>query len=327
MRLSFTFNGSYETFRQFAEVNEGAVLSGNIMKMESAEITGTVTRGEVEEGLVLFDWNLHIIKDHTFVNNFHPMDGDKFYLLTYYYDPAYDSIEYGNGGKQFYKSIEPSLLIMSGASDIEFNYRAGASIQCLSIAFTHSWLLQQLFDIREERLISSYLLRVLQSVIVRPLSKAEVVLATELSREFRTSSQALLVKGYIYNMLSFLYRQMSIKAYQGRTHSSYADVLIQVEKELVAHLSTTMPSLEVLAVKFYMSPSTLSRHFKATFGKGIHDYYINKKMELGRTLLQQGKSVSEAAFILGYESASHFIVMFKKVYGSSPGKIKREGEG
>lgn len=324
MGSSFTFNGSYEAFRKLAEENAGTHLSGNTMKIECAEIQGTVTRGEVEEGLVLFDWNLRMIKDFTYINKFNPMDGEKFYLLTYYYDPAYDSIEYDNGGKQSYKSIEPSLLIMSGAADVGFNYRAGASIQCLSIAFTHSWLLQQLFDIKEERLISSYLLRVLQSVIVRPLSKAEVVLTMELSQEFRTSSQALLIKGYIYNMLSFLYRQMSIKAYQSRMHSSYSDVLIQVEKELVAHLSTTMPSLEYLAAKFYMSSSTLSRHFKATFGMGIHEYYISKKMELGRTLLRQGKSVSEAAFILGYESASHFIVMFKKVYGSSPGKVKRE---
>jgi AraC-like DNA-binding protein len=57
-----------------------------------------------------------------------------------------------------------------------------------------------------------------------------------------------------------------------------------------------LPSQKQLAREFALSESTLKRHFKAVYGKTMHDYYLEKKMELAKWLLQERKiSVSETA--------------------------------
>jgi AraC-like DNA-binding protein len=48
-------------------------------------------------------------------------------------------------------------------------------------------------------------------------------------------------------------------------------------------------------------------------------------MELAKTLLlQQPCSVNEMAELMGYEKVSHFIEIFKKHHGCSPGSVKKQ---
>ena len=59
------------------------------------------------------------------------------------------------------------------------------------------------------------------------------------------------------------------------------------------------------------------------YGKTMYDYYLGKKMELAKWLLQERKiSVSETAYRLGYEKVSAFICMFKKYHKILPGSLK-----
>jgi AraC-like DNA-binding protein len=74
-----------------------------------------------------------------------------------------------------------------------------------------------------------------------------------------------------------------------------------------------------------LSETTLKRYFKLIYGKSVYDYYLNKKMEMARTiLLQNPYSVNEIAELMGYEKVSHFIEIFKKHHGCSPGSIKKK---
>jgi len=56
---------------------------------------------------------------------------------------------------------------------------------------------------------------------------------------------------------------------------------------------------------------------------GNYEYYLEKKMELAKWLLQEKKvSVSETAYMLGYEKVSAFITIFKKYHHILPGRLK-----
>jgi AraC-like DNA-binding protein len=69
--------------------------------------------------------------------------------------------------------------------------------------------------------------------------------------------------------------------------------------------------------------SSLLRQFKMMFGKSIHQYYVEKKMELAkRMLLQERMTVKEIADRLGYKQASPFIDDFTRFHGYSPGRLK-----
>lgn len=100
-------------------------------------------------------------------------------------------------------------------------------------------------------------------------------------------------------------------------------ILQQVEQRLVQSLEDRLPSQPQLAREFALSESTLKRHFKAFYGKTLYEYYLGKKMERAKWLLQEKKAtVSEAAYILGYENVSAFIITFKKYHKVLPGSLK-----
>ena len=98
-----------------------------------------------------------------------------------------------------------------------------------------------------------------------------------------------------------------------------------VEQRLVQSLEDMLPSQKQLAREFAMSESTLKRHFKAIYGKTMYEYYLEKKMELAKRLLQEKKmGVSQTAYMLGYEKVSAFINMFKKYHQVLPGSFNKK---
>ena len=61
-----------------------------------------------------------------------------------------------------------------------------------------------------------------------------------------------------------------------------------------------------------------------TGSHGIYGYYLARKMELARQLMEVNtSSVNEMADMLGYEKVSYFIEIFKKYHGFSPGEIRK----
>jgi AraC-like DNA-binding protein len=103
----------------------------------------------------------------------------------------------------------------------------------------------------------------------------------------------------------------------------YVQTIRLVEQRLVQSLQDMLPSQKQLAREFALSESTLKRHFKAIYGKTMYEYYLEKKMELAKCLLQEKRiSVSETAYRLGYEKVSAFIIIFKKYHKVLPGSLK-----
>lgn len=69
------------------------------------------------------------------------------------------------------------------------------------------------------------------------------------------------------------------------------------------------------------SARTLSRNFKKETGISYTSWRQRLKVQAAIHLLYRGKSVTEIAFQLGYESPSAFICMFKKNTGITPSNI------
>jgi AraC-like DNA-binding protein len=101
--------------------------------------------------------------------------------------------------------------------------------------------------------------------------------------------------------------------------SFYQDTIIQVEERLQQYLLTSMPGIAQLSAEFNMSPSTLQRHFKIVYGKNIYQYYLEQKLAIGRELIaSKKKTISEVAYMLGYNKINSFSRVFKKYFGVLP---------
>ena len=79
------------------------------------------------------------------------------------------------------------------------------------------------------------------------------------------------------------------------------------------------PSLKELAKVAGMSHPKLNRCFKQVYGMTVFQYLRMERLNKARTMLQEeGYSVTETAFQVGYDSVSHFSQIYKKQFGTSP---------
>lgn len=67
-----------------------------------------------------------------------------------------------------------------------------------------------------------------------------------------------------------------------------------------------------------VSISTLERYFRETMGTGPYDWLNTERMRRARELLQDDSSVKETASELGFKTAQHFSLAFKKYHGYPP---------
>lgn len=82
-------------------------------------------------------------------------------------------------------------------------------------------------------------------------------------------------------------------------------------------------SLKTLENKFNINQFYLSRLFKKSFGSTLHEYILLKRLSLAKRLLQNDKTVTEACELSGFNDYFHFIRIFKKYVGTSPGQFKK----
>lgn len=90
------------------------------------------------------------------------------------------------------------------------------------------------------------------------------------------------------------------------------------------HLHESL-GLHELAKFCGVSSGNLSRRFHSEMGITLSAYIMKAKLSEARALMDTGGLTSaEAATMLGFSSQSYFIDCFKKEYGVTPGRYKRE---
>ncbi|WP_457607961.1 helix-turn-helix domain-containing protein [Nitratifractor sp.] len=95
---------------------------------------------------------------------------------------------------------------------------------------------------------------------------------------------------------------------------------------LEEHLDT-LHSVEEMGRLLEMSPSAFHRRFVKEFGMRPGEWLESRRMQKARhLLLDTRRSVSEIAAECGYATVSHFIARFRKRYGATPERFRREND-
>ena len=84
-------------------------------------------------------------------------------------------------------------------------------------------------------------------------------------------------------------------------------------------------SLDALArEKYFMNPRYFGKLFKEFTGQTFSQYLTGLRMKHARQYLSQGDyTVSQIAYMCGYNSVSYFIQTFKKNYGETPKQLEK----
>ncbi len=85
----------------------------------------------------------------------------------------------------------------------------------------------------------------------------------------------------------------------------------------------TLPSVRYFADKVFLSPGYFGDLVKKELGISAQDYIQQKLINEGKNrLLGTGDSISQVAYSLGFQYPQHFIRLFKRKTGSTPGEYR-----
>lgn len=130
----------------------------------------------------------------------------------------------------------------------------------------------------------------------------------------------------VYEMVNYVVEQAQNKAptsVNAEVRHTY-DVITEAVEYLENHLFTEI-SLEEVAKYLAMSVSALQRKFKQELGFTVVDYVRNRRLEsVMESLKKERISISEAAYMAGYNHPSNFITAFKRKFGVTPGEMMAE---
>jgi AraC family transcriptional regulator len=118
---------------------------------------------------------------------------------------------------------------------------------------------------------------------------------------------------------SSLARKFSLNGSAGLTGYRLKQVLAFIEEQLTEDLS-----LERIAAVARVSSSHLNTLFRHSMGVAVHQYVIQRRVELAKTLLmKEEKSITEIALEAGFAHQSHLARHMRRMLGLPPRALKR----
>lgn len=96
------------------------------------------------------------------------------------------------------------------------------------------------------------------------------------------------------------------------------DTMSFVEENLTRDIS-----IQTIADSLSVSRSRLSHLFKEYTGISLWNYIIFKRVQCARTLLLKGTSVTSTCYECGFKDYAHFVKVFSRINGISPGKYAK----
>ena len=137
----------------------------------------------------------------------------------------------------------------------------------------------------------------------------------------RLYSETLAIQLAIHLLRSYSTFPLQLKQYSGGLSPSKLQMVVEY---IEANLANTI-SLNNLAQIAQISPSYFLRLFKQSTGTTPHRYITQRRVELGKRLLNKGElSIVEIAMMCGFASQSSFAKAFRRIIGITPKSYRQQ---
>ena len=185
----------------------------------------------------------------------------------------------------------------------------------------HFWIL---VDIEENSFLYDFFFNSLRSHLISPYREDKERLIEICDVLVRTELSAL-DRYYLFFELMMIIRQSANSA-GASPNGALPDDLLRAIRYINEHLSEKI-SIGDVAEALYLSESTISRRFRACLGMSPLEFIHRKRMFLAAERLRENDSVLDAGAAAGYSDISYFISVFKRFYGITPYRYKKERLG
>jgi AraC-like DNA-binding protein len=293
---------------------------------ESPLSRGTVQKKHIDAGLNMRVWNLNFAQAINLTKSAEPMHS-QFYLL-FILTPESITLESVGEHVQYNNYRERHALLIPDNVPVQFTVKAHMPVQIIELNISVWWLKELLLGSNAQSSASQLWGDPEYKTVYTETGSWQInILASQLFSQVRESDAAIPgIKPLTISLITaFIDKTFSLRSPDAtRVKDIYHGKMEEAEQILMQHLKDKLPNLSQIARQLAISESTLKRHFKLIYGKSIYGYYLARKMELARQLMEVNpSSVNEMADMLGYEKVSYFIEIFKKYHGFCPGEIRK----
>jgi AraC-like DNA-binding protein len=322
--IKYTDSDSHHFLSGVAE-KIGATNINGIITLPKFYGEGTLKNIELEEGLFIRSIDFRLLNDMKFTRWADTVK-EKYFQLYFFPDKL--NIHFSLDHQALQPITVAHSVFMSNELEVHGMFMKQEPVKVLIIMFTVEWAKQNhLFSHPiSDDFLSNILSEGKKSLFLNPVSTEEYQLAADLHAAMNPLSEdKLSLKINTLQLIkSFLLHSASREEEQlKKTQSFYLPEIIKAEHRLMDYLKTSLPPIKKIALEFNMSESTLKRHFKLVYEKNIYQYYLEKKMELAKEMIQvKNLPVTAVAYTLGYEKVSSLTSVFKKVYNVLPKSFK-----
>lgn len=293
--------------------------SENKYVLNSSYGKGYVQTFELEKGLQARFWDCCFNEGIQFFSDKHPEFANTHFTLIFFF--RMQGLRFARKGIFLQESLIWDTLFISASTDYKINISPGERLQCLEISLSKKWISNNVFKDNDafnnlkEKINITGQFSLLESMSIPEKKMMEEFLETSWKKFLGT----FYIKSVVLRIVCDFFCKLKEKQGLNLMEASPGASIVEIEKYLLDHILSPMPNLKHLATKFLMSDSTLKRHFKKRYGLNMSNFFLNKKMEYAKQVMEnENKDINEVAHMLGYKNASNFIVMFKKYMRPEP---------
>lgn len=231
------------------------------------------------------------------------------------------------GGNTFSIGEKESCIMMGGTEKCVSLYNAGHSYRGIGVGFRA----EQLSGVMECLNCSGAITRmpgsqmILKRYMVTP--HVEVILQQIMGCKICGSLRDVYLEGKLLELIAVYLDEMVCQRGKDTGYVPlFAEDLssLQQAKEILDRHYVHPLTLSQLSKRVCLNEFKLKVGFKERYGQTVYGYILDKRMELARLLLEQGKfKVKDIAGMVGYANISHFIEAFQKKFGTTPGAYLR----
>ena len=150
-----------------------------------------------------------------------------------------------------------------------------------------------------------------------------------LNCDYPNRAKRLFLEGKLMEILSrIIARGLPAEENGGNGGDAFELERIRMIPGILMERINNPPSISELAHELSVNSTTMKKGFKNIFGEPIYTHHRNLCLSLAATLLlETDKSVLEIASDVGYSNSGNFGSAFKRRYGVSPIRYRRNGRG
>jgi AraC-like DNA-binding protein len=134
----------------------------------------------------------------------------------------------------------------------------------------------------------------------------------------------LFLEGKAMELLALFLGKAAQCEKRGAELNSDDKLKLERAKEVIEGNPASPPSLKTLSRICGLNENKVKRGFRELFGESVGSFARRKRMRLALDMLtSSSKPVGFVANFVGYSNTSHFIDAFRKEFGDTPGRLRR----